>query len=142
MNMLWDTDIFSEMERLRREMNDLFSNYGNATASPTYPLMNVYEDKENITVMAELPGLTKDQVSITVSNNVLTVAVKQPPYAKAKDMTIVRKERSEGDFEKTLRIPTKIKQEAIKASFNSGILTITMPKAEEVKPKTIAIEAK
>jgi len=140
--MLWDTDIFSEMERLRREMNGLFSSYWPASGSTTYPLMNVYDDKDNILVTAELPGLAKDQVNITFSDGILTVSGKQQPLAKAKGMTVVRKERSEGDFEKTLKAPTKIKQDGIKASFSNGILMITMPKAEEVKPKTIAIEAK
>jgi len=140
--MLWDMDIFSEMERLRREMNSLFSNYGSTSGSSTYPLMNVYDDKDNILVTAELPGLTKEQVNITFSDGILMVSGKQQHLAKTKGMTVVRKERSEGDFEKTLRIPTKIKQDAIKASFSNGILSVTMPKAEEVKPKTIAIEAK
>jgi HSP20 family protein len=140
--MLWDMDIFSEMERLRREMNNLFSNYGSTSGSSTYPLMNVYDDKDTILVTAELPGLTKEQVNITFSDGILTVSGKQQHLAKTKGMTVVRKERSEGDFEKTLRIPIKIKQDAIKASFSNGILSITMPKAEEVKPKTIAIEAK
>jgi HSP20 family protein len=135
-------DIFSEMERLRREMNNLFSNYGSNSASSTYPLMNVYDDKENILVTAELPGSAKEQVNITFSDGILTVSGKQQPLAKTKGMTVVRKERSEGDFEKTLRVPTKIKQDAIKASFSNGILTVAIPKAEEVKPKTIAIEAK
>ena len=140
--MLWDMDIFSEMERLRREMNNLFSNYGSTPGSSTYPLMNVYDDKENILVTAELPGLIKEQVNITFSDGTLTLSGKQQPPAKTKGMAVVRKERSEGDFEKTLRVPTKIKQDAIKASFSNGILTVIMPKAEEVKPKTIAIEAK
>jgi len=140
--MLWDADLFSEMERLRREMNGLFSNFGQASVSTTYPLMNVYDDKDNILVTAELPSLAKDQVNITFSDGILTVSGKQQPLATTKGMTVVRKERSEGDFEKTLRVPIKIKQDAIKASFGNGILSITMPKAEEVKPKTIAIEAK
>ncbi len=91
---------------------------------------------------AELPGLGKDQVNITFSDGILTLSGKRQSLAKEKDMAVVRKERSEGDFEKTLRVPTKIKQEAIKASFGNGILTIAMPKAEEVKPRTIAIETK
>jgi len=140
--MMWDMDIFSEMDRLRREMNGLFSNYGQTSGSATYPLMNVYDDKDTLVVTAELPGLAKDQVDITFSDGILTVSGKQQPFTKTKNMSVVRKERPEGDFEKTVRLPTKINQDAIKASFNNGILTITMPKSEEVKPKTIAIEAK
>jgi len=141
--MMWDMDIFTEMERLRREMNGLFSNFVPSSdgGGTTYPLMNVYDGKDAVVATAELPGLSKSQVSITYADGILTLAGKQEPMAKAKGMTVIRKERSEGEFEKTLRIPTKIRQEAIGASFNNGILTVTMPKAEEAKPKTIAIAA-
>jgi HSP20 family protein len=140
--MLWDVDVWSEMERLRREMNGLFSDYGRTSGSTTYPLTNVYEGGENIVVTAELPGMTKDGVSITFSDGALTISGKQEPLANVKKMTVIRQERSLGDFEKTLRIPTKIDQGKIAASFANGILTVTLPKSEEAKPKTITIEAK
>jgi len=140
--MLWDSDIFSEMNRLRREMNGLFNNYGRAGGATTYPLLNAYDDKDTIVVTAELPGLSKDRVNITFSDGVLTIAGQQETPANLKGMTVVRKERSEGEFKKTLRIPTKINQDGINASFSNGILTVTLPKAEEAKPKTISIEAK
>lgn len=140
--MLWDFDVFSEMDRLRREMNNLFSGYQQTVGNATFPLMNVYDSKDNLIVTAELPGLAKDQVMITFSDNVLTLSGELKALPNTKGMAIVRRERSEGEFEKTLRIPTKVKQDAISASFANGILTVTLPKADEVKPKTIAIEAK
>jgi len=140
--MLWDFDVFSEMDRLRREMNDLFSGYEPSAGNTTFPLMNVYDSKDNLVVTAELPGLSKDQVKITFADNVLTVSGELKALPKSKGMAVVRRERSEGEFEKALRVPTKVKQDAISASFANGILTITLPKADEVKPKTIAIEAK
>jgi len=140
--MLWDVDIWSEMERLRREMNGLFNDYGHATGAKTFPLVNVYDDKDTITVTAEMPGLTKEQVNITFSEGTLTLSGKREVPVKLKEMGVLRKERAEGDFEKTLRIPTKINQDQIRASFKDGILTVSMAKADEAKPKTIAIEAK
>jgi HSP20 family protein len=140
--MLWDTDVFNEMERLRRGMNNLFSGYGQAVGTATFPLMNVYASKDNIIVTAELPGITRDQVKITVADGVLTLTGETKPPVKTKGMAVIRQERSEGEFEKTFRIPTKVKQDAITASFVDGILTITLPKAEEAKPKNITIEAK
>jgi len=140
--MLWDVDLFSEMERLRREMDGLFSGYRKASGATTYPLLNVYDDKEKILVTAELPGLTKEKVNITFTEGVLTISGTLEQLEKVKIMTAVRKERSEGNFEKTLNVPTKIDQDAISASFKEGILTVTLPKAEEAKPKTISIEAK
>lgn len=141
-SMFWSSDLFSEMERLRREMNGLFSQYGRTPAPSTFPLVNIYESNDAISVTAELPGFSTEQVNITYSDGILTLAGKRQPVGAVKDMTVVRRERSEGDFEKTLQIPTKIKQDEISATFSNGILSITLPKAEEVKPKSISIEAK
>jgi len=140
--MLWNLDVWREMDRLRRDMEGLFTNYGRVTGATTYPLVNVYEDKDTLVVTAELPGATKEKVSITFSDGVLTIAGKQESPAGVKSMTAVRRERTEGDFEKTITIPTKIDQHKINAAFSNGILTVTLPKAEEAKPKTITIEAK
>lgn len=140
--MFWNSDLLSEMDRLRREMNGMFSQYGRPSEPSTFPLVNIYENDDEITVNAELPGLSKERVNVTYSNGILTLSGKREPVAAVKEMSVVRKERSEGDFEKTLQIPTKIQQDGIRASFSNGVLTITLPKAEEVKPKTIAIEAK
>jgi HSP20 family protein len=140
--MVWDVDLWREMERLRSEMGQLFSNWGGGPAGATaYPPVNVYEDRETVTVTAELPGLTKDQVSMTFSGGVVSLAGKREPVAKAAAMVPVRQERTVGEFEKTLRIPTKVQSDRITASFANGVLTVTLPKAEEAKPKTIAIEA-
>lgn len=139
--MLWNVDIFNEMERLRSEMNNLFTNYGRTSGATTYPLINAYEDEDTITVAAELPGVTKDKVHITFSDGVLTLKGENEAPAKYQEMVTVRKERSEGEFEKTVRIPTKINPDGINAQYNNGVLTITLPKAEEAKPKSIAIEA-
>ncbi|MBD3314395.1 MAG: Hsp20 family protein [Chitinivibrionales bacterium] len=139
--MLWDVDMWRDLERLRSEMNRLFANGGASNGGTNYPLVNVYDDAENLTVTAELPGMTKDRVNITFSDGTLTIAGKRERNEKVRNMAPVRQERAVGSFEKTLRIPTKVKQEAIAASFSNGVLTITMPKAEEAKPKTIAIEA-
>ena len=140
--MLWGYDIFNEMDRMRRAMDGLLSTYVPAIGSATFPLVNVYDDKDNVVVTAELPGLTRERVNITFSDNTFTIAGKLEPLAQVKNMTPVRKERSEGSFEKTIRIPTKVDQNALSATFSNGILTITMPKTEEAKPKTISIEAK
>jgi len=140
--MLWDSDIWRDMERLRREMNGLFDNAGRTSGSTTYPLINVYDNSESVVVTAELPGMSKEKVNISVADGSLTIAGKQDPIHNVKNMTVVRQERTIGTFEKTLRIPTKVQTDKISASFSNGILTITMPKAEEVKPKTITIEAK
>jgi len=140
--MLWNVDVWREMERLRQEMDGLFSNYGRSAPSAAYPLINVYEDNNNVVVTAELPGATKENVSITFSDGVLTISGKKGKEASVKNMTPLRIERTEGKFEKTVRIASKINHNEISAAFSSGVLTITLPKAEEAKPKSITIEAR
>jgi len=140
--MLWNVDLWSEMERFRREIDGFFKNIDRSTGATTYPLVNVYDNKEDIVVTAELPGVTKEKVTITYADGVLTIKGDLEPLKSVKNMSVVRQERSVGKFEKTLRLPTKVDQNKISASFNNGILTITLPKTEEVRPKTIAIEAK
>lgn len=140
--MLWNVDVWREMERLRREMDGLFSNYGRSAPSASYPLVNIYEDNDNVVVTAELPGATKEHVAITFSDEVLTITGKREKPASVKKMKPLRLERTEGNFEKAVRIGSKINQNFINAVFSNGILTITLPKAEEAKPKSITIEVR
>lgn len=137
---MWNNDLWHEMDRLRREVNTIFSNYGRVNGSATYPLVNVYEDKDKFTITAELPGVKKENVNITYTDANLTISGKQDALEIAKNMEPVRQERSVGSFEKTLRIPTRIMPEKISATFTNGILAIVLPKTEEAKPKTITIE--
>ena len=140
--MFWNSDAWREMERIRRELDQLVSNNNRAPVSCTYPLINAYEDNDAVVVTAELPGATGEKVSITYSDGMLTIAGKVDLPERVNKMTAVRQERTVGAFEKTLRIPTKIDQEHIGASFTNGLLTVTLPKAEEARPKTITIETK
>jgi HSP20 family protein len=140
--MFWNTDVLHEMNRLRREMNNLFSSYpGSSSTNVTYPLINVYDNPDTIVVTAELPGMTKEKIAITFVDNSLTLSGKLNDCDESKKMTMIRRERSKGDFEKTIRLPSKIIAERIEASFVNGILSITLPKAEEAKPKTITVNA-
>jgi HSP20 family protein len=140
--MFWNTDVLHEMNRLRREMNNLFSSYpGSSSTNATYPLINVYDNPDTIVVTAELPGMTKEKIAITFADNSLTLSGKLNDCEESRKMTMIRRERSKGDFEKTIRLPSKIVAERIEASFINGILSISLPKAEEAKPKTITVNA-
>lgn len=140
--MLWNIDPWRELERMRRDIDSLFSGTNAAGITYSFPLINVYDGREELTVVAELPGLAKESVTITFVDNTLTIAGKKQPLEAAKNMAVIRQERSEGDFSKSLRIPVKVNQEKISAAFKDGILTVALPKAEEAKPKTISIAVK
>jgi HSP20 family protein len=139
--MFWNTDILHEMNRLRRDMNTIFSSYPENSTTATYPLINVYDDSENIVVSAELPGMAKEKINISFADNALTISGKLDPSVESQKMSVIRQERSKGNFEKVVRLPSKILTDKIDASFNNGILMIKLPKAEEAKPKTITVNA-
>lgn len=138
--MLRHIDLWREMDRIRKEFDNIFSGYQRVTDSGTYPLLNVYDNRDEVIVTAELPGMTKEKVNITFMDEVLTVSGKLEPLADTQKMTAVRHERSIGAFEKRVHVPFKVQQDKISASFEDGVLTIRMPKSEEARPKTITIE--
>ncbi|MBD3242220.1 MAG: Hsp20 family protein [Chitinivibrionales bacterium] len=139
--MMWGVDPWRELERMRHDLDSLFSGYGRGPVSASFPLVNVYDGAEELTVAAELPGLSKEQVEITFHDGVLSLAGRREPPKGTEKMALVRSERAVGAFEKTVAIPVKIDADRINASFANGILTVRLPKAEEAKPKQIRIEA-
>ncbi len=139
--MLWRFDPITELDRMRRDMDQLFGQRGYSSDGYSFPLVNVYDHNDDIVVTAELPGLSKDDVKVNVTGNVLTISGKRKPAA-SEGASYIRRERSSGEFEKTVRIPARVTADKISAGFKNGVLTITMPKSEEYKPKTIPVEAK
>lgn len=140
--MLWNLDVWREMERLRREVDGMLTNYGRSRETADYPLVNAYENSDAIVVTAELPGIDGKDVSITFTDGMLLISGKREHPDRIKKMKALRQERTCGKFEKSLRIPVKVDTEGIAASFDNGVLTVTLPKAPEARPKTITIEAK
>ncbi len=138
--MLRSIDLWREMDRLHKEFGNFFSGYQRVTDSGTYPLLNVYDNRDEVTVTAELPGVTKEKVNITFVDGTLTLSGKLEPLSVAQKMTAVRRERSMGSFEKRVHVPFKVQHDLIRASFENGVLTIKLPKSDEAKPKTITIE--
>ena len=140
--MLWGIDPWGELERMRRDLDNVFTAGGRPDSNCSFPLVNVYDNKDNIIVNAELPGFTKEKVNITFSDGTLTLSGKQEPQVKGKGVSVIREERPVGEFEKSFRIPVKVEQDKINATFTNGILSITLPKSAEAKPKQIQIQAK
>ncbi len=137
--MLWRADPWRELERMRKELDAVFGNGYLSRASAAFPLINVYDHDDELMVTAEMPGMKKEDVSITVSNGILTIAGNRKAGIDDAKYCPVRKERATGEFEKSFSLPTKIDQEKISATFKNGVLTIALPKAEEAKPRQIAI---
>jgi HSP20 family protein len=105
-------------------------------------MMDIEETKNDIIVKAEIPGMKKDDIKIQISGDMLTISGERKHEEETKDKTYHRIERMYGQFQRVLRLPTEVQSGKTKAAYENGLLTITVPKAEEVKPKEIAIEVK
>jgi HSP20 family protein len=135
-----------EMMTLRQAMDKLFDDAFtrplSASGVSVVPAIDLYETADEVVVKSNLPGLTSDDVQITVTSDVLTLRGELKPADNKKDVTYHVMERRSGIFERSVMLPTDVQTEKAKADFENGVLTITLPKAETVKPKMITIKAK
>jgi HSP20 family protein len=135
-----------EMMSLRDAMDRLFDDAFTRPLSLrdgwSSPAIDMFQSDDEIIVKAALPGIKADEVQINVTGEVLTLKgeVKQDQEMKGKSWHI--REQRFGSFERSIPLPTDVVADKAKADFENGILTITLPKAEEVKPKTITVKAK
>jgi HSP20 family protein len=132
------------MERLRREMNRLFSDWptrARLSAAPSYPAMNVWVDENSAIVTAELPGVLLDHIDISVEDDTLTLRGDRQPDRAEEGVTYHRRERRHGSFLRTSKMPFRVDADNVDAIFKDGVLSIILPRAEEDKPKRIVVRA-
>jgi HSP20 family protein len=103
------------------------------------PAVDLYEEKDDIVVKAEVPGLEKDQIEVNLSANRLTIKGEKKQEEEVKKEGYYRSERSYGSFLRTLELPTEVQTDKVKAAFKNGILEIRLPKTEEAKKKEIKV---
>jgi len=132
------------VHRLNALLDDAFSGWpGNGVATSAWvPAVDVFEDKESLKIVAELPGLKPEDVKITMENNTLTLRGEKKQVAEEKTERVHRYERSYGSFERSFSLPNTVDAEKVAAAFENGVLTVTLPKAEKAKPREIAVAAK
>ncbi len=136
-------EVGAEMNRLQDEMNRLFSRRGTSPrpfARDVYPPLNLWVDEDSVYVEAELPGLELDDLEITVcGDNQLNVkGERRPP--EQEDGTWHRQERGYGSFGRLVELPSDVDSKNVSAEFKNGVLTITLPKREENKPRRIEVK--
>ena len=144
--MLTRWDPFRDMLSLRREMDRLFDNAltGSQTNGESFNwnlALDVAENPDEYVVKASLPGVNPDNVEITFTNNTLTIKGEVKEDQEFDRGQYHLRERRFGTFSRSLALPSGINAEEIKADYGDGVLTLHLPKAEEVKPKKIAIQA-
>jgi HSP20 family protein len=143
-----------EMLNVEREFNKLFNNfnsrfglfdreddneYDNAVWTP---LTDISEDKDNFVLKLDLPGVSKNDLKISYSDGQLSISGERKQEKETKDSKYHRVERAYGKYYRSFTLPSKIQEDKIDAEFKDGQLVITVPKAEEVKPKEIPIKVK
>ena len=142
-------NVLREMENLRREMDQVFRGFGaSRLLAPSflpglefeeYPRINMSEDENNIYVEALVPGIEPEEINLTVMKGTLTLSGERKEEAENK--TWHRRERGAGKFIRAVELPVGVNTEQVKASYNSGILTVTLPKTEESRPRKIDVKA-
>jgi HSP20 family protein len=103
------------------------------------PALDVYEEKDRFVVKAELPGLKKEDIEVSFHDGGVSISGERKSEAKHEDVEVYRAERFFGRFQRTVTLPTPVAVDKAKASYKDGVLTITLPKTEEAKPKHIDV---
>ncbi|MBF6600536.1 MAG: Hsp20/alpha crystallin family protein [Dehalococcoidia bacterium] len=144
----WDP--FSDISALRRTMDRFFDEpsalrsffpSGGNGGSMSFPI-DVMESGDNVVVEASLPGMKPDDIDISVTGQVLTLKGESRQEHEHKAENYYRHERTHGSFVRQIGLPTEVDTGKAQASFEDGVLCLTLPKAESMKPKTIKVQAK
>jgi HSP20 family protein len=131
---------------LRDEMNRLFdlSQWGGAEDrwfSGWSPAVDVHQDKDNVYVKVELPGMKKEDIDISLRDNVLSISGERKNEWQTKEGETFRSERFFGRFNRSVTLPIQVEADRVKAQYKEGILTVSLAKAETAKPKQIEVQA-
>ena len=128
--------------RIFEQMNQLFGPVGfDAPPPAAYPPLNVWEDDDNLYVEAELPGMTPEDIEASVAEgDQLTIAGERKLQA-TENGSWLRQECGYGRFSRTVTLPAEVDADAVEASYEAGVLTLTLPKMEEARPKRITVKA-
>jgi HSP20 family protein len=103
------------------------------------PALDVYEEKDQFTVKTELPGMKREDIDVTFEGGVLNISGERKSETKTDDADVHRSERYFGRFHRSVSLPATVAADKIKASYKDGILSVTLPKTEEAKPKQIDV---
>lgn len=139
-------DSLNSLRRLNSMLDDAFSAWpfqsqeNGALTSSWLPATDVFEDKDAVKIVAEVPGVRPEDVKISLENNLLTIRGEKRQQAEEKTERVHRYERTYGSFERAFSLPTTVDPEKIAASYANGILTVTIPKAERARPREIPVK--
>lgn len=125
-----------EVDRLARGFWD------NAFETGFMPRLDMYEEKEELVVKIELPGVKKDDLDISLEDDILTIKAEKKQEEVTEEATYYARERSYGEYSRTISLPYHVDAEKVAATLKKGVLTVKLPKAEEAKTKHIAVNVR
>lgn len=138
---LWpNTSLWRDMNRLQREMSHLLGGTS-APITSAFPAMNLYAGDVGVILTAELPGVESDDLDITVLGETLTLSGSRNMGEAEEGVKYHRRERSQGEFTRTVELPFTVDSEGVEAKFNNGVLHVLLPRIEEEKPHKISVSA-
>jgi HSP20 family protein len=140
-------DQFRDLRTLQDNINDLFTFDRFPGTEGLFdrsfsPALDMTEGPNGFTVRTELPGLGEKDIDVSIASNVLTIRGEKKESSGKKDAKVYRRETWTGSFQRTLALPAAVDAEHIQAELKDGILTVTLPKREEARPKQISVSVK
>jgi HSP20 family protein len=146
---------FGTLSRLEQDMERMFNDFWRRpflglwdsdrwwpgrTLGLQMPAVDVYEEKDDVVVKAEIPGLSKEEIEVMLTDSTLTIKGEKKKEEETKEKNYYCSERSSGSFSRHLELPAEVKTDQAKASFKDGILEIRLPKTEEAKKKAVKVK--
>ena len=137
-----------EVSNLERRINRLFGDalsnfdwqYRDNAGAAWVPPVDIFEEPDALRITAEVPGVSPDNLKISLENNVLSIHGTKEQVAQERSERVHRYERTYGAFERSFTLPTTVDANNIQASYENGVLTVTLPKVEKAKPRQIDVQ--
>ncbi len=136
-----------QLSRIRNEINRLFEDpFAFLAPSTSFfegwtPPVDIYEDKDKYVVKAELPGMRREDIEVSLHGNALSICGERKHEEEKREHDTYRSERYFGRFQRSVTLPATVQANKIEASYKDGVLTVALPKSEEAKPKQISVKA-
>ncbi len=137
------TNLFSMQREINRMFDHLFDRTTGdeeRTGAGWMPTVDIAEKDDRYLMNIDLPGVSREDVKITLKDNVLTISGEKKNESEEKDSSYYRSERQYGRFERSFTLPSTVNGERIEAGFTNGVLSVRIPKREETKPKEIQVK--
>ena len=133
-----------QLSHLRDEVNRFFEPFSGMTQgfNSWSPAIDLFQDKDNVIVKAELTGMKKEDIDVSLHEGTLTISGERKSEEEHREGENYRSERFYGRFQRSIMLPSAVAADKVNAAYKDGILTITLPKSEEAKPKQIEVNVK